>query len=208
MQSVDGGTSDSSHAAGPSGMKLTVHVVRASPGRLRLKLSRAAQTGSALEAAKRALADVPGVYETRENSLANSVVVRYDPESLSLPQMFAAVVQAGVELDVVVPEVANGARFAVAPDRGSAANIDGPTMLDQAISAFMNDADRRVAELTRGVADLRSLVPVSLAILAAREMLAGRVVATPWYVLAWYAADSYLKLHKSPSSAGETQPST
>jgi hypothetical protein len=41
------------------------------------------------------------------------------------------------------------------------------------------------------------LVPVGLATLSLRELLrtGWEIEAAPWYVLAWYAFDSFIKLH-------------
>jgi hypothetical protein len=51
-----------------------------------------------------------------------------------------------------------------------------------------------------GRADLRTLLPVGLGALAVREVLSGRAVAAPWYVLAWYAFDSFTRFRQAPKN--------
>ena len=45
--------------------------------------------------------------------------------------------------------------------------------------------------------DLRALVPVGLGMLALRQFVRGeqRLVDAPWYVLAWYASETFQKFH-------------
>ena len=57
---------------------LSVQVVHASPGRLRLRVPRAALENGALGRATQALADVAGIQQVRPNALASSLVVHYD----------------------------------------------------------------------------------------------------------------------------------
>jgi hypothetical protein len=44
-------------------------------------------------------------------------------------------------------------------------------------------------------------VPLSLAALAAREIFSGRATAIPWYALAWYAFDTFIKLKRPDDTA-------
>lgn len=60
--------------------------------------------------------------------------------------------------------------------------------------------NQRVEQITNGSVDLRLLLPLLFALLALRQLFAkeGSTLKTsPWYVLAWYAFDSFLKLNNN-----------
>lgn len=142
----------------------------------------------ALRSAEQALADLRGVHDARANPAARSVLLRYDPASVELPAVLERLGRAGITL------------AADQPSHGDQPAVRGGTALGSLISAAFGQADRRVAQLTAGTADLRTLLPVGLAALAAREVLSGRLTAAPWYALLWYAFDSYTKLQRRDAS--------
>jgi hypothetical protein len=151
--------------------------------------------GEGLARAERALEGQGAVHEVRRNPTAKSVLVRYDPDTADIATLLAAFLEAGVNIvldndpvDEVLRDVSE------LPDLGGS------------IGAFFTSADRRVAEVTGGRADLKTLVPVGLGILAVRELFMGRAVAAPWYVLAWYAFDSFIKLRHNINQPTDDSP--
>lgn len=132
-----------------------------------------------LATAERALATVDGVEELRRNPTARSLLVRYDRDALDPSDLVAALERAGVSLLSSV---------------GAAAGEPEP--LGESIARLFSRADRRVAETSGGTADLRTLVPISFAVLAARQILSGQLGSIPGYVLLWYAFDSFMKLRR------------
>jgi cation transport ATPase len=158
---------------------------------LRARLTRESLNGDALRSAQQALTRISGVSEVRTNHEARSVLIAYDPTSLDLADLLKAMAAAGVTV-VSTPDSKNERR----DDQGGGALADS-------ITGLFSDVDRRVADLTGGKADLRTLVPVSLAALAVREIVAGRVTAAPWYVFLWYAFDSFMKLGRARTSSND-----
>ncbi|MFA9460642.1 hypothetical protein [Thiohalorhabdus methylotrophus] len=67
----------------------------------------------------------------------------------------------------------------------------------------VNDLNRRLRLSSRGLLDLRILVPAGFAGLAVRQALRHglQIEAAPWYLLAYLAFDSFVKLHP-PQGAG------
>jgi hypothetical protein len=133
---------------------------------------------------------VPGVRSVQTNSLARSMVVTYDDRAVGLPDLLEAATRAGM-------------RFVSEEENTS--GTPGFRPVDQTIASFFRDADERVRESLGGAADLRTLVPAGLALLALREILAGRLVGAPWYALLWYSFDSFLKLRRSEPAASPTR---
>lgn len=62
----------------------------------------------------------------------------------------------------------------------------------------ISDLNEQVKQTTTGVVDLRSLLPAGLAALALRQLLSKglQLDEIPWYTLAWYGFDSFMKLNE------------
>jgi hypothetical protein len=131
-------------------------VVHASPGRVRLKATDG-RNGAGLTRAEAAVKDVAWIREARRVPLAESLVVTFDPAEGQVGDVLRALEEGGI-------------RLASAPEP-DAQSRGGSNLGDGIADAFLR-ADRRVAEMTRGGADLRTLVPIGLAALAAREIVA------------------------------------
>ncbi|WP_448564204.1 DUF5132 domain-containing protein [Trichothermofontia sp.] len=58
--------------------------------------------------------------------------------------------------------------------------------------------DTQTRTLTRGWVDLKTLIPLGLSAIALRQLLTKglRLEDIPWYVLAWYAFDSFVILNR------------
>jgi hypothetical protein len=160
-----------------------VQVVHASPGRLRLRVPRAALEDGTWSRAERALTGMAGVQQVRPNALASSLVVRYDDGVVGLSALLDALARAGLT-------VVHGSTDLGPPPAGERSRVA------RSIESLFGSADGEVTRLTNGTADLRTLVPIGLGALALREILAGRVGMAPWWTLAWWAFDSFLKLQE------------
>jgi hypothetical protein len=68
------------------------------------------------------------------------------------------------------------------------------------------DVNLRLAERTGGRWDLRSVMPAALGVLAVRQLINdfGNWGTAPWWVLAWYAFDSFYKLNQQAPDAAAT----
>ena len=155
-----------------------VRVASAVPGRVRLQVDpsrRAALADLAEELGT--WPQVTGV-ELRERSA--SIVLRFAPEHL--PAVSDGLVGLGVDLR-----------------RGSTAGSPSPP---EVIAAAASAGNRAVGQRLAGT-DLRTLVPLGLGLLAARRAMRGddRLADAPWYVLAWYATETFWKFHGGAAGA-------
>jgi hypothetical protein len=75
--------------------------------------------------------------------------------------------------------------------------MNGKSEMASDLTTAISDLNKQVGLATNGVVDLRLLVPVGLGALAIRQLLRNglQIEAAPWYVLAYYAFDSFIKLH-------------
>ncbi len=148
-------------------------VVSATPGRLRLRLPEGVARPERLAAAAEALAALADVSVAVPRPRTGSLVVEFDTGA-------AQAVRAALrELGLATPS---------APTDGDPEGVR--------VLGVLSRANDLVARRTKGP-DLRTLVPVGLGMLALRQLVRGeqRLVNAPWYVLAWYASETFQKFH-------------
>jgi hypothetical protein len=152
-------------------------VVSASPGRLRLRLPRGAASRDRLAAAADDLGGRAGVTRAEARWRTGSLLVDYDPAAAE------AVWSALGELGLARPAV-------------PAARAEGSDPEAARVLGALTRANTLVARRTNGT-DLRTLVPVGLGMLALRQLVRGdqRLADAPWYILAWYASETFQEFH-------------
>ena len=159
-----------------------VGVASAVPGRIRLRATDR-RGRDRLASLADELGTWPDVTAVHVRSQSSSLVVRFDPEHAS------AVADRLLELGV-----------AVRPGGPSPVSRSPATAIEVAAGA----ANRAVGRRLDGT-DLRVLVPLGLGLLAARRAMRGdqRLADAPWYVLAWYASETFWRFR----GGGVTAPS-
>ena len=152
------------------------HMVSLTPGRLRFKVDRKHRNREVMEPLTQALKSHLGVYDVRANPHSGSITVLHSPEHTDYDEIYATLKDLGVIFGNIT-----GEKSEVAED----------------ITSAIYDLNRRVKAATSGVVDLRLLMPLGLGVLAVRQLLAKgmQLDIVPWYVLAWYSFDSFIKLH-------------
>ncbi|GAB4304214.1 MAG: hypothetical protein Fur0025_45840 [Oscillatoriaceae cyanobacterium] len=136
------------------------------------------------------LKNKPGIAKVRSNPDTGSLTIFYSEDTLSFPQLSDILGECGVLL--APPEVPSAEEITTGSFSEAAAEVI--TAL-----AVLN---QRVKSATNGAADLRFLVPLGFGSLAVRQLLLKGIQLNiiPWYVLAWYAFDSFIKLHYTKPS--------
>jgi hypothetical protein len=161
-----------------------VRIVSAIPGRLRFKIPAERRTEESLRRLGNAFAGLEGA-EVETNPQTGSMLLRYDAERLNVAEIERAL----ADLDIT-PVF----------ERQSRAGGAGPPA--GRVKSIAEGLNSRVAGKTRGV-DLRLLVPLGLGALSVRQAVreAPGLKHAPWYVLAWYAFDSFIKLNGEPRTS-------
>ncbi len=159
-------------------------IVHAIPGRVRVRLDRSLRSPVFMHTLVDALSQVEGVRRVQANPSTGSLLLLYDPQLLSLEQLYQAARAADVTL--VIPATP------AAPD--SAGEL---TTLAQRINSAIGRLDQTVFGFTGGTLDLRTLFPLGLATAALRQIATsgGNLAAAPWYVLLWYSFESFTKFN-------------
>jgi hypothetical protein len=167
-------------------------VVHALPGRVRIRLRREELTDEFVRELRSALTSLSGVYDVETTPRTGSVVIHYDPAELDA----AGLINLARTANLLALDPLPG-------DDESFANSQAAGTPAERVVRTFREVDARLAEVTQGRWDLRSLVPAALGLLALRQMVRsfGELGAAPWYVLAWYAFDSFWKLNQERNSA-------
>ena len=155
------------------------------PGRLRLRLADGADRLDRIAAAAEMVGARADVIAVEPRWRTGSLVVQYDPAG-------------GEALCASLRELRLGPTASPAV-RAEAGADQAPARVMEALTRANDVVSRR----TQGK-DLRTLVPLGLGMLALRQLVRGRerLVDAPWYLLAWYAAETFQKFHR-PATRGE-----
>lgn len=148
------------------------------PGRVRAKVFGRRRTPEELEGITAVLDALSGVTAVQTSPLTGSVVVRHDPAAAGIDDLRTAF--EGLGLSLVAEEPSE--RTQRTPARRVYEAAEG--------------VNARVGRRFEGT-DLRLLFPIALGALSFRQAVRDRpgLDQAPWYLLAWYAFDSFFKLN-------------
>ena len=158
------------------------HVVSSTPSRTRLRVSAKRRNATEMHRIAEALRQQPGVQNVSTNMATGSVVVQHEPTSNAINDISSTLWDVGVVLFKVL---------------GAELPSDGKSEAANDVVHAVADLNERVRQATDGVIDLRFLIPLGLGGLAVHQLLRNglQIEGAPWYVLAYYAFDSFIKLH-------------
>jgi len=147
-----------------------VRIVHDIPGRLRVRLP--------------ASADGAGVAE-RVRGLAGVEHCAWSPRTEGLLTVYGPPASA----DTIIQAVRDATGLDADTDAAtpSTAAPDARPTLGTAVAGAVGEIDRRLRAVTRDAVGLGSLVPVTLTVWAARELLLGRAGPLAWSTALWYA---------------------
>lgn len=172
-----------------SSTNVSTRLMSCTPSRVRLKIAPEHRHRDRMTNIAKALGSQPQVHRVKTNVSTGSVVIHYDRGEFG--NVLNALKDLGVIVgDVVAAEIPTGQSEA-------AANL----------TSAIADLNQRVERSTNYLIDLRFVFPLGLGILAIRQLVKQglQFELVPWYVLAWYAFDSFMKLNDTRSSYRQTR---
>lgn len=166
------------------------------PGRVRLRVAHPHRYHQEIQEVAKALKESLEMYRVRANVESGSITIFYSKEYSSFEDVCAKL----RELGTILRECPQEKSYRSSEKSQAALGI---------ASAVMG-INQRVQQVTDGKVDLRFLLPLGFGTLAVRQLLSKGLLLEeiPWYVLAWYAFDSFIKLHAStePQSQSDHSP--
>lgn len=159
----------------------TLNLEHALAGRARLRLPRPRTQDDVLAAASR-VRSAQQVHHVEANPATGSIVIQYDsadPIDDILEEL------RGLGLEIMVSSAVS--------ELSELQRSQGAKVVENVLGR----ANAQLQKITDGKADLRLVVPAAFAVLAARQFLkdTGRMRNASWYQLAYWAFDSFHKLH-------------
>jgi hypothetical protein len=165
-------------------LPIPLRVISVTPGRVRVRVTRDYREPEILAEIASALTSfVSEIERVKTNPTTGSLTIYYDPGTGDLVNTFVMLQELGIIVNEQPPKAATADR----------------TVIASSITGFLRGWNQRVNELTEGTIDLKSLIPFLLGSWALRQFIKGdaRMRIVPWYALAWYAFDTFMKLNKS-----------
>lgn len=156
---------------------ISTKIVSNTPGRLRLRVAPENRKAQTMEHISNFLTLQPHISKVRTNIHHGSILIHHDDQTGTLSEILASLKHIGIIFTYIT---------------------QGQTEAATVISHAVIDLNRRVEVATNGTVDLDFLFPLGLGILSVRQLIIKglQLEVIPWYVLAWYAFNSFLKLNK------------
>ncbi|BAZ38069.1 hypothetical protein NIES4101_40040 [Calothrix sp. NIES-4101] len=154
---------------------IATKIVSDTPGRLRLRVANQHRKPEKIQPLIQALQEHSNINQVRTNISQGSITINHEGED-SWNNVMATL----KDLGVIFGDI-----------------IDVHTDAAIGVSNTVIDLNQRVKQATSGQLDIRVLFPFGLGCLAIRQLIIKGLQfdVIPWYVLAWYAFDSFIKLH-------------
>ena len=161
---------------------LEAQIVSQTPGRIRLRVLPAQRQQQKITPIVNALKARLEIYQVKKNIPSGSITVLHGRELLNSQDMRTVLQDLGVTFREIPQEPIS-----------SVTNSSSATTVIRTAT----DLNQRVKTASKDAIDLRFLFPLGLGMLAVRQLIVKgwQLELIPWYVLAWYAFDSFIKLH-------------
>jgi hypothetical protein len=155
---------------------ISTKIISNTPGRLRLRISPPHRHPREMQRITNILKAQSQIIQVRTNINSGSIIINHDGKNASLENVLTTLLDLGVT-------------FADITEGNSEAAED--------VKRAVINLNKRFEQATSGEVDLRFLFPLGLSMLAVRQILVKglQLEIIPWYVLAWYAFDSFMKLN-------------
>ncbi|GCL36274.1 hypothetical protein SR1949_13760 [Sphaerospermopsis reniformis] len=155
---------------------IATKIVSDTPGRLRLRVAPENRKVEKMQHIANFLTAQPHISQVRTNIHHGSILIHHDHQTGTLSEILETLKDIGIIFTDIT---------------------QGQTEAASGISHAVIDLNQRVERATNGIVDLRFLFPLGLGTLAVRQLIIKglQLEVIPWYVLAWYAFDSFLKFN-------------
>ncbi|WP_414545081.1 HMA2 domain-containing protein [Nostoc sp. CCY0012] len=157
---------------------ISTKIISETPGRLRLRIARPYRHDREMQRITNVLKAQPEISQVRTNINYGSIIINHDGDDETLEKVLTTLLDLGVNF----VDITEGKSEAVT-----------------SITSAFADFNQQFEQATNGEVDLRLLFPLGLTMLSMRQIWVKglQLEIIPWYVLAWYAFDSFMKLNST-----------
>ena len=187
----------------------SLQIVHFLPGRVRVKLPRLKGNASLAEEVERTLTALQGIHHVETSTTTGSVLILYESHLL-----------AALDLEAVGSLMELAHTLGLSFEDGDTDTLqhwlhvamngtraETPTALESNITAFFDNVNAGVTQITGDWGALRTLVPLTLMFLGLRSLLLTENPPFPtWYDYLWFAFSSFMVLNISRATREQGQP--
>jgi hypothetical protein len=161
---------------------ILARILSQTPGRIRIQIGLYPDQRERINLVVIRLKHRADIDRVRANFHSGTITIFHNPKSINSVQILDLLTNLGLSFAKITPQYSS-----LTPEYSMAAI--GVTQVTQ-------DLNQKVRQTSNGKVDLGFLIPLSFALLACRQLIikGWQLELIPWYVLAWYAFDSFLKL--------------
>ena len=170
---------------------IVAEILSLTPGRIRIGIALSPHRIELINLIAVSLKNQLAVEKVKENLYSGTITIFYPPQSVNSVQILDKLTELGLKFS---DKPANS--LGVVPEYSKAA-----VEVTQ-VTTYLN---RCVRQASNNIVDLGVIIPLSFALLAWRQLIlkGWQLETIPWYVLAWYAFDSFIKLQKIDKGSGD-----
>ncbi|KZL51017.1 hypothetical protein A2T98_04435 [Nodularia spumigena CENA596] len=155
---------------------ISTKIISNTPGRIRLRISPPHRHPREMQRITNVLKAQSHINQVRTNINYGSMIINHDGKNATLENVLTTL----LDLGVTFADITEGYSEAAEDVKRAIINLN-----------------KRFEQATSGEVDLRFIFPLGLSMLAVRQIIVKglQLEIIPWYVLAWYAFDSFIKLN-------------
>ena len=155
-------------------------IVSSTPRRTRIKVSAKRRYEEEIHRLAHRIKADPRVHHVRTDVRTGSIIVHHEPDALS------GIHSTLQDLGVILASTTTLSGFE-----------EGESRITSSLTDALGDLNSRLGLASNGLLDLRLIVPLGLGVLAGLQLMRRglQVETAPWYVLAYLAFDSFVKLN-------------
>ncbi|MDJ0730283.1 MAG: hypothetical protein QNJ33_09870 [Crocosphaera sp.] len=161
---------------------IVAEILSLTPGRIRLRVALSPHFREEIDLMAVSLENELAIEKVRTNLEIGSITLFYHPQSINTVEILDKLRELGLTFSEKSTKT-----LKVIPGYSKAA-IE--------VTQVTKNVNQGIKKVSNNLVDLGVLIPLSFAFFACRQLIlkGWQLETIPWYVLAWYAFDSFMKL--------------
>ncbi len=181
----------SSPESSPDNSLVLAHILSLTPGRIRIRVVLSPQQTKQLNLMILGLKNQLALEKVRINLYGGSITLFYNPKLVNHREIIEKLRGFGLRFCENSSKSLN-----VVPKYSKAAVT---------VNQVTKNLNQCLRQASNNIVDLGVLIPLSFGLLAWRQLIlkGWQLETIPWYVLAWYGFDSFIKLQRIDEGSGD-----
>ncbi|ACB51738.1 hypothetical protein cce_2389 [Crocosphaera subtropica ATCC 51142] len=173
----------------PNNSLIMTEILSITPGRIRIRVPSFSRHIDSINLIIVSLKNQLAIESVRSNFQIGSLTIFYNFQSLKAVEIFDKLRELGLSFSEKSTQ--------------SLIPIPHPSQTAIQVTQITKNVNQHIQQASNNIVDLRVLIPLSFGLLAWRQLIlkGWQLETIPWYVLAWYAFDSFIKLQNTDQNS-------